>query len=71
MMRQLYLMTALLLTGCNLQGPFAPRSPQRVDDPHLPIYQQEARGRDRLALPEQSADVAPRTQVEFPGPHGR
>jgi hypothetical protein len=71
MMRQLFLMTALLLTGCNLQGPFAPRSPQRVDDPRLPIYQQEARGRDRLALPEQSADYAPRTQVEFPGPHGR
>jgi hypothetical protein len=71
MMRQLILLTAVLLTGCGLKGPFANRSSQRVDDPRLPIYEQEYRGRDRLAYPEQAPNLTPRTYVEFPGPHGR
>jgi hypothetical protein len=47
-------------------GPFEHRDPQRVDDPLLSIGEQERRGRDRLALPEQSVTVAPRTDVNFP-----
>lgn len=62
MMRQLVLVGALLLTGCNVNGPFR-RSPQRVDDPRLPIYQQEARGRDRLSLPENAPNLTPRTGI--------
>lgn len=57
-MRQLVLLGALVMTGCNL---FAPRSAQRVDDPRLPIYEQERRGRDRLSLPENAPNLTPRT----------
>jgi hypothetical protein len=71
-MRRLFLLGVLLLVGCrSTVGPFAHRTPERVDDPRLPIAEQERRGRDRLALPEPSAEVAPRTYAEFPGPHGR
>ncbi len=60
-MRRLCL-AALLFTGCaNTNGPFAARSPQRVDDPRYNISEQEARSRDRLALPEQLYDVLPRS----------
>jgi len=64
------------MTGCaNVNGPFAARSPQRVDDPRLTIPEQEARGRDRLALPEQLLDVLPRSyqprnKAEMIGPSG-
>lgn len=71
-MRRLLLFIPLFLTGCtNLIGPFQYRDPQRVDDPMFSISEQQERGRDRLALPEQSANVAPRTLTEFPGPHNR
>jgi len=71
-MRRLFLLGALLVMGCRTTvGPFAHREPQRVDDPRLTIPEQERRARDRLAYPEQSADVAPRTYTELPGPHGR
>ena len=71
-MRRLFILGTMLLAGCgNVIGPFAPRDPQRVDDPRIPIYEQQARGRDRLALPEEAPNLTPRTYVEFPGPHGR
>ncbi len=72
-MRRLLLVgTVLLVLGCRgVVGPFQHRAPQRVDDPLLPISEQERRGRDRLALPEQSSTVLPRTYTEFPDPHGR
>ena len=55
--------SALLLTGCgSVVGPFAARKPMRVDDPHLSIYEQKQRGRDRLALPEQSKQIVPTPQ---------
>jgi hypothetical protein len=41
-----------------------------VDDPHISIAEQEARGRDRLALPDQSRAVAPSTYGDFPIPNG-
>jgi hypothetical protein len=68
-MRRLVILGTMLLAGCgNVIGPFAPRDPQRVDDPHLPIYEQQARGRDRLPLPDESPNVGPNT---LSGPHGR
>jgi hypothetical protein len=62
-MRRIFLTGVLVLAGCqNVAGPFARRPPQRVDDPLLSINEQEMRGRDRLALPLESPNVAP------PGP---
>jgi hypothetical protein len=62
----------LLLAGCqNLVGPRERRdNPVRVDDPRLSIPEQERLGRDRLALPEWSRTVVPRTYADLPGPSG-
>jgi hypothetical protein len=66
-MRRFIVLGLILLAGCrSVIGPFEHRDPQRVDDPLLTIGEQERRGRDRLALPEQSPTVAPRTDVNFP-----
>jgi hypothetical protein len=71
-MRRFFLVGILLLAGCqNVAGPFAARTPGRVDDPLFSIAEQQRRGRDRLALPEDNVAVAPPTGVQFPGPHGR
>lgn len=71
-MHRLLLVGVLLCAGCqNTVGPFAPRQPQRVDDPLVSISEQQRRGRDRLALPEDDSRVAPPTYTERPGPHGR
>lgn len=66
-MCRIYLLGALLLLGCqNTNGPFAPRKPERVDDPLLSIPEQQRRGRDRLAIPEESPNVAPPTHIDLP-----
>jgi hypothetical protein len=71
-MRRLLLIGVLCLVGCqNVLGPFAHRDPQRVDDPLLTIGEQERRGRDRLALPEESTAIAPSTDLDRPGIYGR
>ncbi len=71
-MRRILVLGVLCLAGCqNTLGPFAPRTPQRVDDPYLSIPEQQQRGRDRLALPDDSKFVAPRSGVELLGPSGR
>lgn len=58
----------LSLAGCqNVRGPFDPKSPARVDDPRLPIFEQERRGRDRFALPDESPMVAPLGGASRPG----
>jgi hypothetical protein len=60
-MRKLIPLGLLLLAGCqNIVGPLEHRQPLRVDDPRLPIPEQEQRGRDRLALPDASDHLAPR-----------
>jgi hypothetical protein len=70
-MRHLWIAAALLTVGCGtVVGPFENRKPQRVDDPHYTIPEQEARGRDRLALPDQSKNVAPGSYGDFPIPNG-
>lgn len=72
-MRRLVLVGLVLLAGC--QGLVGPRqrrgSTEIVDDPRLPIREQEMRGREFLALPEPSNDVAPRTYAENPAYKGR
>jgi hypothetical protein len=70
MMRRLFMLGCLLLQGCqSVSGPFAPRTPQRVDDPLLSISEQERRGRDRLALPVESKNIAPNAPAR-PGQSG-
>ena len=67
-MYRLIVAGALLLAGCqNVIGPFQHRTPQRADDPLLPTYEQERRGRDRLPLPDKSRNVAPPSGVQLPG----
>ena len=59
-MRRFAFVLLLLAVGCeNLRGPFAPRSPARVDDPSLSIPEQQARGRDRIGLPDNSPVLPP------------
>ena len=71
-MRRIYLVGALFLAGCaNVVGPFRHREPVRVDDPCRPINEQQRLGRDRLALPDESRNVAPPSGVELPGRYDR
>jgi hypothetical protein len=67
-MCRLMLGALLLLTGCQMVGPVERnRTPApRVDDPCLPIAEQQARARARLAYPDQSNNLAPRTGAEVP-----
>ena len=59
-MRRLAFLTLLILAGCrNVIGPFDARPPVRVDDPRLSIEEQEARGRQFLALPDESPLAGP------------
>lgn len=59
-MRRFAIVVLLLAAGCeNLRGPFAPRSPGRVDDPNLSIPEQQVRGRDRIGLPDNSSVLPP------------
>jgi hypothetical protein len=68
-MKRLLLGGVLVLAGCqNIVGPFQPRGPYRVDDPFLPISEQQRRGRDRYALPEDSPTLAPPTFSRPGGP---
>ena len=50
------------LAGCqSVNGPFMPRARERVDDPRLSISEQESRGRDRYALPDNALQVGPQS----------
>lgn len=71
-MRKLLLLGVLLLCGCQgVRGPFQPRDGSRIDDPRLPIAEQERRARDRLALPDDTSNIAPRSGVVPPSVLGR
>jgi hypothetical protein len=66
-MRRLIVVGMLCLAGCQgFTGPFAPRSPVRVDDPRYSIREQESLARDRYAFPEQSPKVAPPAGSYYP-----
>ena len=52
----------VLLAGCqNIVGPFQAKAPLRVDDPNVSLYEQQRRSRERLALPDDSGLVGPRS----------
>lgn len=71
-MRRWMLLSLLLLTGCqNTMGPLVNRTRARPDDPYYSIDEQKRRGRDRLARPDDSFSVGPRTGIETYGPTGR
>jgi hypothetical protein len=73
-MRRLMVVALVVLAGCrSVTGPFQQRKPERVDDPSLPIAEQERRGRDRLALPNTSPTMLPRLygESETPSPNSR
>ena len=67
-MRRLFLCAMLVVTGC--QGVVGPR--QRpclsgaIDAPWLSPDEQKARLRDRLAVPQNSQTIGPRTFAEEP-----
>jgi len=74
-MKRLCVLCLLFLAGCQgVSGPLQPRKPERVDDPNLPvsdrIREQEVRGRDRLALPDDTGLAQP-TGINPPGMIGR
>lgn len=59
-MRRIIFLGVLCLAGCqNTIGPFSAREPGRVDDPRLPIGEQQMLARDRYALPQESPAVGP------------
>lgn len=63
---------ALGLAGCqNVVGPFESRPVRRVDDPALPIVEQQRWGRDRYAWPYESNTLLPSNGAQLPGPHDR
>jgi hypothetical protein len=68
-MRRLFVVAVLALAGCQgVVGPFArPPRPDRVDDPRLSISEQERKGRDRLAYPDETPTPdAPRSALDPP-----
>lgn len=68
-MHRFILLGALVLTaGCqSVVGPFQSRQPERVDDPRFTIAEQQRRGRDRLALPDDTGAVGPPAGILRPG----
>jgi hypothetical protein len=74
-MRRIIMLGILLLAGCEgITGPRAHRfNTTPIDDPRLTIAEQEQRGRDRLALPDNTS-VLPRALNDSglsQGPQGR
>ena len=63
----------LLVAGCQgIAGPWVHKqNPVQVDNPNLTIPEQQRLARDRLAVPETSSTVAPRTYAEYPAFEGR
>ena len=67
-MRCILILVLLSLAGCqSVSGPFEPRSLERVDDPRLSLSEQQSRGRDRFAIPDDSPRVGPRSGNVLPG----
>jgi hypothetical protein len=65
---------ALLLAAAGCQsnrGGLLYRKPDRADDPMFSIEEQQRRGRDRLAVVEDTTNLVPKTYVDRPGTTGR
>jgi hypothetical protein len=71
-MRRCLAILAFAITGCcGVVGPFQRCGPPtRVADPCLPIPEQEQRAREKIALPQGSFEVGPRTYMEQPSYRG-
>ena len=65
-MRRLMLCGLLVLAGC--EGVIGPRQraclPGKIDEPWLSLDEQNARMRDRVAVPLNSPTIGPRTYSE-------
>ncbi len=72
-MRRILYFGIVLLVGC--QGVAKPRDRRgdltRVDNPALSIEEQKQLGRDRLALPDASRTLVPRSSADLNGPYNR
>ncbi len=56
------------MIGClNVTGPFQPRPQARIDDPRLSPSEQEAKARDRWAIPDTEAKIGPLDPRLTPG----
>lgn len=72
-MKQVLLFVLFVMaTGCQSScGGLAYRSSDRADDPRFSIEEQQRRGRERLALIEDSDGLTPKAYVDRPGVTGR
>jgi hypothetical protein len=70
-MRRAFLAGFVFVAGC--QGWVLPfqRPPGPIDNPCLTVAEQQQRARDRLALPQDSPTVGPRTDADQPYGIGR
>ena len=60
------------LAGCKgFDGPRAGRDKPRVDAPQYTIEEQQRRGRDKYAIPEDDVRIGPRGFIDRPSPTGR
>ena len=50
-----------------MTGPFQPRPQARIDDPRLSPSEQEAKARDRWAIPDTEAKIGPLDPRLTPG----
>jgi hypothetical protein len=71
--RLLILMMLIVVTGCrNIEGPrYHKEHPEKIDSAVYNIDEQKRRGRELIALPEASQNVAPKTGIDTYGPSGR
>jgi hypothetical protein len=60
------------LAGCSrFSGPLETRRMGRADAPGYNIDEQQQRGRERLAIPEDDFRIGPKTYIDRPSPIGR
>jgi len=73
-MRRLILSAVLIAAaaGCTrFAGPVAVRQMGRADAPGYTIEEQERRGRERYAIPEDDPRIGPKAYADRPSPTGR
>ena len=73
-MRRKLLLATLFLSavGCTrFAGPIAVRHSGPADAPGYTIEEQQRRGRERYAIPEDDPRIGPKTYADRPSPTGR
>jgi len=66
-MQRLLILAVLLTAGCQTPLAIPGAHAERVDSPYVSLSEQEARARNRWALPEEARKVAPPSGNEFLG----